>query len=577
MKLLASLSLSGSLVILILLLSRPLVQNRLSKRWQYYIWLAAILRLLLPLSPEASPVGSLFQEAEAPVAAEAIPSPPRSPGGALSPPEAAPAPAAGSGARISRVLFPAWLAGALFLLTRKIVSYRNFLRRIRAGSREISDPALLDQLARAGKAARVRRPVELYENPLAASPMLLGVFRPCIILPSAALSREDFHYTALHELTHCRRRDTAYKWLVQFTVCLHWFNPLVWLMAREIGRACELACDEAVLQILSPGERRAYGGTLLRALESGGSCSASPGATALGENAKLLKERLTAIMNFKKHSKLTALASLVLAAALITGSAAAGAYTGPAKEANPASYIAGTGSDTAAPSDRRDNQRLRAALAVKERYQNGDIAGFSMLFPFLSGEEQTAWLERCYEDQHVSFFNVCLSELEEGDPALAEVYAQRAYEDQRIPFFSVAVQYMDGDALDNWISRVSGERTSFLVVLLDAAGRDGEKDALEEQMSKEYEAKRLENYQAHGITKEGKRCYYQGTPVRVFLDRQPNSAFYSLNIDPSGEVDIQIIRDDHNQVTGAVRMTRAEADALFGDWDEPEEEPNAAS
>ena len=62
LKTAASLSLSGSLVILALLPLRLLLQGRVSRRWQYYVWLIAVFRLLLPLSPGNSPVGSLFQE-----------------------------------------------------------------------------------------------------------------------------------------------------------------------------------------------------------------------------------------------------------------------------------------------------------------------------------------------------------------------------------------------------------------------------------------------------------------------------------------------------------------------------------
>ena len=61
LKTILSLSLSGSLLILILLLCRPIVRDRLSKQWQYYIWLVVIFRLLLPFTPEASLVGNLFQ------------------------------------------------------------------------------------------------------------------------------------------------------------------------------------------------------------------------------------------------------------------------------------------------------------------------------------------------------------------------------------------------------------------------------------------------------------------------------------------------------------------------------------
>lgn len=587
LKLLASLSLSGSLVILTLLLCRPFLKNRLSKRWQYYIWLAAVLRLLLPLSPEASPVGALFQEPadgiqtaafSAPSDAGAVPDtagPSASAGNGPSPaaPDAAERPA------LSHILFPLWLAGALALLAWKAAAYRSFLRHIRAGSRAVSDPVLLDRLAQAGARAGVRRPVELYEAPLAASPMLLGLFRPRIVLPS--LSEEDFQYAVLHELVHCRRRDLAYKWLVQLAVCLHWFNPLAWLLEREISRTCELACDEAVLQILDAGERRAYGETLLRALEFGGPCHASPGATALGADAKLLKERLGAIMNFKKTSKWTALLSLVLTAALTAGSAAAGAYTGPAKQASPY-YVSGTAASAADLPARKEESRPQAVSAVEDCYEEGDIAGFSLLLPFLGKEEQTAWLERCYTDGQISFFNVCLSELEEEAPSLVEACAQRAYEDGRLSFFSVASQYMDDETLNDWIDRVSGDRgqAALLAALLGAAGRDGEKDALEKQLAEEYEAKRLAEYRAHGVTKDGKNYYYGGKLIRVFLDQQPNSAFYTLDIRPSGEVDVRIIRDAEGRITGAALMTKTEAEALFGDWsepDEPEDLPDGAA
>ena len=51
LKLLLSLSFSGTVLILILLLSRPLYRNRLSRQWQYYIWLIVVARMLLPFTP----------------------------------------------------------------------------------------------------------------------------------------------------------------------------------------------------------------------------------------------------------------------------------------------------------------------------------------------------------------------------------------------------------------------------------------------------------------------------------------------------------------------------------------------
>ena len=126
-----SLSLSGSLLMLPLLLCRPLYRGRLSKRWQYYIWLVVAVRLLLPFAPGAGPVGALFREASgASISVSGEHLPPAdgrielpSQGEPLSPEEAAPA-AGGTALRGS--LWMAWLGVALALLIRKATAYQSF-------------------------------------------------------------------------------------------------------------------------------------------------------------------------------------------------------------------------------------------------------------------------------------------------------------------------------------------------------------------------------------------------------------------------------------------------------------------
>ena len=553
LKVPVSLSLSGSLVILVLLLCGPLLRGRVSRRWQYYVWLVAIFRLLLPLSPQASPIGALFREPEAPpavqaagpYAAETVPARAETAPKPLPPaqPSVPPPDRAFDGIPPAEALALAWLGGALVLMVWRVSAYLHFLRCLRAGRREVSAPALLDLLARTGEELKVRRPVELWENPLAASPMLLGLIRPRIVLPSAAVSETDFRCTALHELTHYRRCDLLYKWLVQLTVCLHWWNPLVWVMAREIDRACELACDEAVLRRLKPEERLSYGDALLRALESGGGYRAARGSVSLGESAELLKERLSAIMNFKKPSRWTALLSLVLAAALTTGAAAAGAYTGPAKRG--ASPVKGTAlPPLSAQASSSENLRLRSALLAERSYEEGDVAAFSIAVPFLSQEEQTAFLERAYED---------------GSSA----------------FFSVLVNHLDWDeaTLDAWIARAAKENAALCSILLKALDRDGELEALE----KELEAKQAEEYKAAGITKEGRVYYYQGHMVRIFLDSRPDASCVTLDTNPQGLLDLKVERGADGGIQSVREMDAAEVTELFGDLNAPEEEPDGVT
>lgn len=148
---------------------------------------------------------------------------------------------------MASILWPVWFCVALSLLIRKVTAYQSFVNYIKAGREEVSNIRLLDQLAKIGEQAGIKRPVELYENHLVSTPMLIGFFKPCIILPAADMPESDFLYTIRHELVHYKRRDAFYKWLAQAAVCIHWFNPLVWLMVRDLSRACELACDEAVI------------------------------------------------------------------------------------------------------------------------------------------------------------------------------------------------------------------------------------------------------------------------------------------------------------------------------------------
>lgn len=580
----ASLSLSGSLVILALLPLRLLLRGRVSQRWQYYVWLIAVFRLLLPLSPGNSPVGSLFQAEEVlpalsfaePYGTEADMAPLETEGAAepdspiraptVSQPDPEPA-----GIRLPEgetVLVSVWLGGALVLLIWKLTGYQNFLRCLQAGSREVSDPSQLDLLARTGEELRVKRPVELYENPLAASPLLLGLLRPRIVLPAAAIPEEDFRHTVLHELTHYRRRDPLYKWLVQLTVCLHWWNPLVWVMAREIDRACELACDEAVLRALKPEERRAYGSTLLRALESGGGYRAALGSVSLGENAERLKERLTAIMNFKKPSKRAALLSLLLAAALTTGAAAAGAYTGPVQRS--ASSDKEKSLSVTSVSLSGDRLRRWSELLAEQSYKEGDIAAFSTAVPFLDEEVRENWLERSYEDGNLTFFACLLSQSRGWKEETINAILERVYADGDSVFFSVLLNHLDLDeeTLDAWIARTSNANAAFLSILLQAADRYEELGAVKE----EFEARQLAEYETVGITREDDGYYYQGKPVRVFLDLRPDASCVTLEMNPTGLLDIKVERNADGGIQFVRNMDAVEVAELFGDLNDSEED-----
>lgn len=593
-KVVLSLSVSGSLCILLLFLCRPILKNKLSKRWQYYIWLVVIARLLLPLTPEVSLTGFLFQRGEQAAVQLSYTA---APGGELSPapsPSSAPVtgefpPQQNSGTSPAAALVQTfrsaglqslgliWLGVALGLLIRKITIYQNFVKYVKAGRTEVSSVELLDRLAELGTELGIRRPVELFVNRTVSSPLLIGFFRPCIVLPTADLSDEAFRCTVLHELTHYRRRDMFYKWLTQLTICLHWFNPLVWLMGREISRACELSCDEAVIRTLDAEERRAYGDTLLHAMDAEGTYQSSLASITLNESAKLLKERLYAIMRFQNRSKRMAVVSLLLAAALTTGAAATGAYPirakaggvefypnrtkGTAGQALPVTGDAGGTPDTGTSS---------LSAQAEQYYAAGSLPLFKAFFPRLEQAEQEAWLERIYADQEIAFFSVAIDHLNMDDPLIG-TFAEKAYADTDFGFFSVLTGHMSKETLESWLDQALQDGPAGIQSILFQAL--GDRDWEWEAQKAELERQLLAEYGAYGITKDGNDYYYQGQLVNVFLDQQRNHAFYTLDMNPNGTVNVKVIRSEEGAIERVAYMTQAELDELFGDddWDDSEE------
>jgi len=96
----------------------------------------------------------------------------------------------------------------------------------------------------------VPRKVRVIESPQAPVPLVWGILRPVIVLPTASRHwpAERLRTVLLHELIHVQRRDLLAHVVAQVACCLYWFHPLAWIAARELRKERERACDDAVLQ-----------------------------------------------------------------------------------------------------------------------------------------------------------------------------------------------------------------------------------------------------------------------------------------------------------------------------------------
>lgn len=345
LRTLLELSLAGSLLAAALTVLRPLLRGRVSRRASYYIWLLVLLRLCVPLGfnlpvpvpAEASAPVPPAAVQPAPVSPPDLSGPAPEPDAPDVPPEAQPPQAIEAIApgqpvitpgqegqlsiapRASSALHPLrdpafwalmWWLGALAGIGWFALGYLRVYARVRHSAAAASPEAqaVLRELDPKGR-------VRLAESPAVSTPLLLGVIHPLVALPAGVTDPDRLRDILSHELTHVRRKDLLVKWFAAVATSFHWFNPVMLLVRREIGRCCELACDEAVMKGLTAPERRRYGETLL-ALAAHAPKGLGSLAVTLCEEKKQLKERLYCIVKYKKSGPMVIFLSLILTAAV---------------------------------------------------------------------------------------------------------------------------------------------------------------------------------------------------------------------------------------------------------------------
>ena len=159
---------------------------------------------------------------------------------------------------------------------------------------------------------QLRRNITIHQYDCIHTPLTYGIFRPVILLPKESLeqSLSTLNFILTHEWVHIRRFDCVTKILLTAALCIHWMNPLVWVMYLLFNRDIELSCDETVLHLLGRNRRSDYALALIDMEEQKGGFASF--ASGFGRNA--IEERIRAIMKMKKASLITILAAVVVVA-----------------------------------------------------------------------------------------------------------------------------------------------------------------------------------------------------------------------------------------------------------------------
>ena len=319
---LLTMSAVASVIALVLFAAKPLVKNRLPKSFQYYVWLIVTVLLLVPIRLQLPAVGSNSTVTSGapgnsfPTIRDTVDRYIATTDEAVEHTDTeddAPHPSDVQSARPDRSFFAglyivviAWALGAALFLLVNIMGYLRFCVTLK----KMNIPASGIEIHLLHSLCHKRMPA-LYRNPAAATPMLIGLFRPVIILPDRDYDEVQLKNILNHELTHLKRRDVAVKWLLTFANAVHWFNPIVYFVRREISLACELSCDETVIKALDREGKQSYGDTLISVVAEGRQPFSVLSAT-MCEEKKTLKERLEAIVKYKSKSKIIIAVSVAM-------------------------------------------------------------------------------------------------------------------------------------------------------------------------------------------------------------------------------------------------------------------------
>lgn len=220
-----------------------------------------------------------------------------------------------------------WLTGAFCLLLAETILHFHTRRKLDRWCIPVREEDTLKLLEACGKKLGVRQKTALMKCGLITTPLLVGLWNPTILLPDQTLTESQTTCVLLHELAHVKRRDLWFKLLLTLVFCMHWFNPLVWLLVSRAAASLEPACDAAVLKDGSGTARREYGASILLFLPGGKSIPMLLSSGFFGTRRELLR-RFEAIVDTGTKRKgipllfLTAAAVVVSAALVGFGTAA---------------------------------------------------------------------------------------------------------------------------------------------------------------------------------------------------------------------------------------------------------------
>ena len=326
-------SFAGAVMILAVTVIRALVIYRVPKKTFMVLWGITLARLLIPFSaPSAFSIYTFFGKKE-PIISNVGDTAVTTLGPAIQEGQMTTAPNYISHSEVAVPIWPIiWAIGALICAVVFSITYWKCYKEFQT-SLPIDNDFTRNWLS----SHHIKRSIQIRQSELVSAPLTFGILRPVILMPKTTDWNDEktLQYVLAHEFVHIRRFDTITKLILLIALCVHWFNPFVWVMYVLANRDIELSCDETVLHVFGENTKASYARTLIgmEEIKSG----ITPLCNNFSKNA--LEERMTAIMKTKKSTVL----SIALAVLIVAGTATAFATSAKVEDdkANSTTLMAG--------------------------------------------------------------------------------------------------------------------------------------------------------------------------------------------------------------------------------------------
>lgn len=534
---LLQMSFLGTVIILLIVVLRAVLINRLPKKTFLILWWIALIRLLVPFSIKSvTSIYSLLQSIYSDI------NPVRTAQTTTFLPIHGNMPEIANGlseAMVQRtesisILSVIWLAGLLLCFGFFAVSYIKCYREFR-----FSLPVENDILEAWKEKHPLKRSLSIRQTETIAAPLSYGVIRPVILMPKNTEWKNIYQlrYVLEHEYVHIRRLDMLTKLIMIAAVCIHWFNPLVWVMYILFNRDLELSCDETVVRRFGMDIKSVYATALISMEEK--KSGLTPLCNSFSKNA--IEERIRAIMKIKKTSKFVVIISAVLVIC-VTGGFATSASSLEKK------------TETA-------QENGETTVALNEVNIREDESLSSSDVEWWTAEEYAKWLD---EEKEVLQSMIGEKAYTGGDGWF--VWTQEKV-DETIALYEDNLQKIkDGMKLSKSSDDAVGITMAYSPENIEYAKQEAEtvtenKDSNENVFSEE----QLSEYAKAGITyqKETGFLMYDGKTIGYFRDEfKPGT--YTISSKRGGTLRVEVQRENYGTITDV------KAEPLSDDfWSEP--------